>query len=118
MQEDFLQGRVGLGFPREVRIFNTEAAALPARNLLATLHKMENEIYVIPKYNQYGNTGYEEVTGGIQKKNDLIVFYLELEFWFLVCSCQSILPSVNSHFCPSVPTDCRRNLFCLIHFTL
>ena len=40
MQEDFLQGRVGLGFPREVRIFNTEAAPLPARNLPATLHKM------------------------------------------------------------------------------
>ena len=41
MQEDFLQGRVRLGFPREVRIFNTEAAVLPARNLPAMLHKME-----------------------------------------------------------------------------
>ena len=41
-QKKVKEGRLGLGFPREVRIFNTEVAVLPARNLPATLHKMGN----------------------------------------------------------------------------
>ena len=40
-QKKVKERRCWLGFPREVRILNTKVSVLPARNLPATLHKME-----------------------------------------------------------------------------
>ena len=41
-QKKVKEGRLGRGFPQDVRIFSMVVAVLPTRNLPATLHKVGN----------------------------------------------------------------------------